>query len=434
MSSDFFQKRREKLANSMENNSICVIESATEKLRSNDVPYPYRQDSNFFYLTNFDSPNAVLVIYRSQKGKYDEFFFTKRPNSHDETWTGKVPSKEQVKSRFNFKHCVYLDEIPVYLEKYLIKCESIYHSLEDSSNLKILVKTISSQIKKKYRKGITPPSSTICLHSKINKLRLIKDSLEIRQIKTSANISSMAHNALMRKCQASLTEKQLQYFLIDFFNQHNAVEAYPSIVASGENSCILHYTKNSSALKSGQLLLTDAACEKDNYTSDITRTIPINGKFTEPQKKIYNIVLKAQMKAIEKCKANNTLVDVHNEAVKWISKGLLSLGLLKGPLTKIIKNGLYQQFYMHGTGHWLGLDVHDPLDYQEDDSPIKLRPGMVFTVEPGIYIRPSKQIPKSFHNIGIRIEDDVLITKKGCAVLTHKTPKSVAEIENMMKS
>ena len=216
------------------------------------------------------------------------------------------------------------------------------------------------------------------------------------------------------------------------FNINDASEAYTSIVASGKNACVLHYIDNSSVLMNGDLLLTDAACEYKNYASDITRTIPVNGKFTENQKLLYNLVLKAQQKAITACVTGNTLQYIHMVAVKVICKGLIDLGLINESYKKAMDEKLYKKFYMHNTGHWLGLDVHDPSEYKENKELIKLEPGMIFTVEPGLYIRPHKSINKRFHNIGIRIEDDILITKNGPEVLTLKAPKSVDEIEYLM--
>ena len=238
----------------------------------------------------------------------------------------------------------------------------------------------------------------------------------------------------MKKCKPGISEKQLESQLIFDFGSSNASEAYTSIVAGGKNACILHYIDNSSTLKSGDLLLTDAACEFKNYASDITRTIPINGKYSTAQKDLYELVLLAQKNAISKCIAGNTLADIHQAAVKTLSKGLIKLGLIKGDYKTVIKKEVYKKFYMHNTGHWLGLDVHDPSDYMINEKPIPLQPGMIFTVEPGLYIRPDKSVDKKYHNIGIRIEDDVLITKSSPEVLTSKAPKNIRDIEDIMNS
>ena len=236
----------------------------------------------------------------------------------------------------------------------------------------------------------------------------------------------------MKNCTPGLNERTLETELKYFFNINEATEAYNSIVASGSNACILHYVKNESILQDGKLLLTDAGCEYEYYASDITRTIPINGKFSPYQKQVYSIVLTAQQAAIKKCVAGNTLQDIHRTAVKEITKGLISIGLLKGSLVRNINNGEYKKFYMHNTGHWMGLDVHDPSDYIEDAKPIKLKPGMIFTVEPGLYIKPSKSVDKKYHNIGIRIEDDILVTTSAPEVLTKDAPKTIKDIEETM--
>jgi len=430
--SETFRKHRRNLAQLLEPKSLAIISSAEEKYRSNDVPYPFRQDSNFYYLTGYDNPNAIIVIVKLTKNTYKEFFFSKEPNELDEIWTGKIPKKSEIKKLFDFENTDYVSHLPTFLEGYLSKVEFVYHSQNKSNVVQEILDEKILKIKKRYRKGLVPPTKFHCIDSLIQKLRLIKDQFEINNIRKSASISVDAHNMLMRKCKPGIYESDIQHFLASRFYESNASEAYPSIVASGENACVLHYTDNNKKLKDKELLLTDAACELNNYTSDITRTIPINGKFSDTQKLIYNIVLNAQIKSLNKCQPNNTLEDIHNEAVKWISKGLINIGLLKGKLTDVIKSKSYLKFYMHGTGHWLGLDVHDPCRYKINDKPILLKPGMIFTVEPGIYIRPSAGVPKKYHNIGIRIEDDVLITKSGCEILTKGTPKTIKEIEEIM--
>ena len=431
--SDIYKQRRATIYKSFEDQSIAILVSADEQFRTNDIPYPYRQDSNFYYLTGFNEPNAIFLIHKIDKHNIIEHFFIKKPNDYDEIWTGKLPTKQRVKNLYNFTKVDYREKFLEFLTKYVAQSKVVYHALNKQSEVyQDLEKSIDS-IKKKYRSGLVPPTKLISLDSIIQDHRLVKDKYEIAAIKKSAAASSDAHIGLMHYCSSASSERDIQFFLSHQFNLLGGVEAYPSIVASGKNACILHYTKNNSTLKDGDLLLVDAACEIDNYTSDITRTIPINGKFSEAQKDIYEIVLEAQLKAIDKCMPGKTLVDVHNEAVKWITKGLIKLNLIQTTLKYAIQNDLYKEFFMHGTGHWLGIDVHDPCKYNNGDKPIKLSTGMIFTVEPGIYIRPTKKIPVKYHNIGIRIEDDVLITKTGCQVLTHQTPKTISEIETLME-
>tara|TARA_B100001996_G_scaffold151676_1_gene115394 strand:+ start:1645 stop:2943 length:1299 start_codon:yes stop_codon:yes gene_type:complete len=428
-----FAKRRNKLGKSMDNNSLSVIESASEKIRNNDVFFPFRQDSNFFYLTGYNEPHAILLVYKHKRKIYSHFF-SKKPNKLDEVWTGKIASSTQIKKIHGFDKCSYLNDLNKHMSSYLSNVNTVYHSLEDTSPTKKQLDDIVIRLDKKYRHGVKSPSKTFSLKKILQSFRLIKDKVEINNIKHASEISAKAHIHLMKKCKPGISEKDLEAELSFIFKQNQCTDAYPAIVASGKNACTLHYTKNSSKLKNGDLLLTDAACEYLNYASDITRTIPVNGRFTQEQKLIYELVLDAQIKAIKKCKIGNTLLDIDNEVIKIICKGLIKIGLLKGSLKQIIKDEKYKKFYMHSTSHWLGLDVHDSCDYQINDKPIKLKEGMIFTVEPGVYIGSDKSIPTKYHNIGIRIEDDILITKKGPEILTDLVPKNITNIEEIMQN
>jgi len=330
--------------------------------------------------------------------------------------------------------CYYLDEKESILFKHIKKSNVIYHSLDNNSVTKHLMEQEIKNLEKKYRQGSQAPSKIISLNKIIHPMRLIKSNEEIKNIKKACSISVRAHKNLMQKCRPGIKEYELEAELIYEFKKNNCHEAYTSIVAAGKNACILHYINNDSTLQNGDLLLTDAAAEYSNYASDITRTIPINGKFTKAQSQIYELVLKAQLNAIGKCQVNNLWSDIHKEAVKTLSTGLIKLGFIKDTLNEVLKSESYKNFYMHNTGHWLGLDVHDPLDYVDNKSSIRLKAGMVFTVEPGLYIKADRSIPKQFHNIGIRIEDDILVTKKGPVVLTSEAPKTISDIERQMKA
>ena len=428
-----YKKRRKKLFGLMKDNSIVLIESAPEKIRNNDSTYRYRQCSNFYYLTGYDKPSALLIVLKKNK-KLITHFFTKKPNKHDEVWTGQLPTSTKTKNLYGFDKCNYLNDIEKYLMLYLESTKTIYHAWGDNSVNKSIFNTCLHKLGEKYRSGTELPSEFFSLKKIVHKLRLIKDKSEIDLIRAASKISSLAHIEMIKKCKPGLTERELEAVLLYNFNINNASEAYTSIVASGKNACVLHYIDNSSVLMNGDLLLTDAACEYRNYASDITRTIPVNGKFTEDQKLLYNLVLKAQQRAITACVVGNTLQYIHMVAVKVICKGLIDLGLISKSYKQAMDEQLYKNFYMHNTGHWLGLDVHDPSEYKENKELIKLEPGMIFTVEPGLYIRAHKSINKRFHNIGIRIEDDILITKNGPEVLTLKAPKSIDEIEHLMSS
>ena len=355
-------KRRKKLARLMQNNSIVILEAATEKTRNNDSLFRYRQCSNFYYLTGYNLPNAVLFIIK-KNNKLISHFFTKQPNKHDEVWSGKLDNSSKICKTLSMDKCNYIDNINTYLDFYLKNCLIVCHSLDKFSNLKQLIEDKTESLQKKYRQGSEYPSKIISLNKMLHKIRLIKSSEEISQIKKACDISVRAHKDLMKACRPGLSERQLEAGLIHEFRKSNATEAYTSIVASGKNACTLHYIENNSTMKDGDLLLTDAAAEYMNYASDLTRTIPVNGKFTDTQKSIYNIVLDAQKNAIKKCKIGNNLANIHAEAIKILTKGLIKLGLLKGKLENILKKEGYKKFYMHTTGHWMGLDVHDPSEY-----------------------------------------------------------------------
>ena len=426
-----YKKRRKRLFKLMKDNSIALIESAPEKIRNNDSTYRYRQCSNFYYLTGYDKPSALLLVLKKNK-KLITHFFTKKPNKHDEVWTGQLPTSTTTKNLYGFDKCSYLNDIEKYLMLYLANTKTIYHAWDDDTVNKSIFNSCLHKLGEKYRSGTEIPSEFFSLKKIVHKLRLIKDKSEIDLIRAAGKISSLAHIEMIKKCKPGLTERELEAVLLYNFNINDASEAYTSIVASGKNACVLHYIDNSSMLMNGDLLLTDAACEYKNYASDITRTIPVNGKFTEDQKLLYNLVLKAQQKAITACVIGNTLQYIHMVAVKVICKGLIDLGLINENYKQAMNEKLYKKFYMHNTGHWLGLDVHDPSEYKENKELVKLEPGMIFTVEPGLYIRSDKLTDKRFHNIGIRIEDDILITKNGPEILTLKAPKSIDEIEYLM--
>ena len=428
-----YKKRRELFAQHMQVDSIALIESSPTKIRNNDSTYRYRQCSNFYYLTGYNNPDSVLFIYKNKRSSTSHFF-SKKPNKHDSVWSGDLLSSNMISKIYGFDKCGYLEDLAKELNIYLKGSKSVYHSLTKDSPTANILDSCMLKIEQDYRKGVELPSNQFSAKKIIHQLRLIKSEDEISLIKKACSISAQAHKNLMRTCKPNISEKKLESGLIFDFCSNNATEAYTSIVAGGKNACILHYINNCSLLKKGDLLLTDAACEFENYASDITRTIPVNGKFTSSQKLIYSLVLKAQKSAIGKCIVGNTLQDVHNTAVRTLSKGLVDLGLLDKDYKSVIKKELYKKFYMHNTGHWMGLDVHDPSDYIVGKKPISLQTGMIFTVEPGLYIKADKNVDKQFHNIGVRIEDDILITKNGPEVLTAEAPKSIREIEYIMNT
>jgi len=423
-----FKNRRNKLFSKIRNNSSCIIFSEVEKYRNNDVTYKFRQSSNFFYLTGINDPSLVLIMSKCNN-KASSTLICHRPNDKDRIWTGQIPSNTSYKSKFDFDNATYFDQIE---NINFCNTENLYYEFHAHESMQDLLSNIEKVTSSRYSTNTNYLSSRFNLSNLLYEMRLTKTNHEIDQIKHAASVSAQAHINLMQTCKPNLKEYQIESNFIRICMNNRCEQAYPAIVASGKNGTILHYTKNNSNLKANDLLLVDAAAEYNNYASDITRTIPISGTFNQNQKLIYNIVLKAQNMAIKSCNVNQTLIKIHSIAVRYIVKGLLDAKILKGTLEDNIKNEKYKKFYMHNTGHWLGLDVHDPCPYIINGKPVKLKPGMIFTVEPGIYISNDSGVDKKYHNIAIRIEDDILITKNGPYVLSQAVPKTVSDIETLM--
>jgi len=425
-----YKNRRDKLLKNLNDNSVAVIFSADEKLRNNDVAYKYRQSSNFFYLSGIDDPSLILIFLKKNK-TVSSILICNKPNNKDKIWTGQLPSKNSYKKQYSIDRVLYADQLN---ELDLKDIDNLYYEFSDRNHIETFLSALNKMESTRYTKKNDFLSSRINLSNLIYDMRRVKSKYEITQIAAAANVSSLAHHNLMRTCKPGMNECEIEADFTSICMSNHCKQAYPAIVATGKNGCILHYTKNNSILKKDDLLLVDAAAEYNNYASDITRTIPVSGKFNIHQKEIYDIVLKAQKMAIKSCKPGKTLVDIHDIAVKNITKGLIDVKILKGSLESNIKNQKYKKYYMHNTGHWLGLDVHDPCAYVLNDKPVILKPGMIFTVEPGIYINTDSNIDKNYHNIAVRIEDDVLITSSGHKVITENVPKEVNEIEKLMSS
>ena len=423
-----FKNRRKKLFNKIRDNSSCIIFSEVEKYRNNDVTYKFRQSSNFFYLTGINDPSLVLIMTK-YNNKASSTLICHRPNDKDRIWTGQIPSNSTYKSKFGFDNVTYFDQLE---NINFSNTENLYYEFHAHESIQDFLSNIEKVTSSRYSTNSNYLSSRFNLSNLVYEMRLTKTNHEIDQIKHAASVSAQAHINLMQTCKPNLKEYQIESNFIRICMNNRCEQAYPAIVASGKNGTILHYTKNNSNLKANDLLLVDAAAEYNNYASDITRTIPISGTFNQEQKLIYNIVLKAQKMAIKSCLVNQTLIKIHSIAVRYIVKGLLDAKILRGTLESNIKNEKYKKFYMHNTGHWLGLDVHDPCPYIINDKPVKLKPGMIFTVEPGIYISNDSGVDKKYHNIAIRIEDDILITKNGPCVLSQAVPKTVSDIETLM--
>lgn len=426
-------RRRKNLMHQIGDDGIAIIATSPVRQRNRDVDHTFRPDSDFIYLTGFEEPEAVAVLIpgRSQ-GEF--IIFCRERNPDMETWDGYRAGLEGAQEIYGADDSFPITDIDDILPGLMEGREKVYYAMGCNTNFDQQVLGWLKQLKKQQRAGIHAPGEIIALDHLLHEMRLYKSAAEIKSMRTAAQISAEAHKRAMRFTQPGVKEYQVEAEIMHTFMQNGARSAaYPSIVGGGSNSCILHYIENSETLKKGELLLIDAGAEYDYYAADITRTFPISGRFSRAQRKLYQIVLNAQYAAIEQVKPGNHWNQPHEAAVKVITEGLVELGLLKGRISTLIKNSAYRKFYMHRTGHWLGMDVHDVGEYKEGDVWRELEPGMVLTIEPGLYIPANtKKIDKKWWNIGIRIEDDVLVTKDGCEVLSAGIVKEIDEIEALM--
>jgi Xaa-Pro aminopeptidase len=416
----------------MGNDSIAIIPSASTQLRNRDVEFPFRQDSDLLYLTGFNEPESVAVLIPGRKqGEY--ILFCRERDEEKEIWHGRRSGPLGAVERFSAHDAFPVADIDEILPGLLEQRKRVYYTLGRNIDFDQRLMGWVNQIRGQIRAGSHPPHEFVSLDYLLHDLRLYKSRSEIASMKKAAAISVTAHRRVMAVCRPGLYEYQIEAELLYEFYRAGTVPAYPSIVGGGANACILHYTENSATLNDGDLVLIDAGAEYEGYASDITRTIPVNGRFSAPQKELYELVLRAQKAAIKKVKPGNHWNDPHDAAVKVLTRGMVELGLLKGRPSKLIRDGEYRRFYMHRTGHWLGLDVHDVGDYRIDEDWRLLEPGMTLTVEPGIYIpRHSKGVSQQWWNMGIRIEDDVLVTPRGREVITAALPKDPDDIESIM--
>ncbi len=427
-----YTRRRKHLMQSMGKDSIAILPSATEKIRNKDVEYPYRQESDFLYLSGFSEPESVLVFIPGRK--HGEFIlFCRERDREKENWHGYRAGQEGAVETYGADDSFPIDDIDDILPNLLEDKNAVYYSFGRDIGFDHRVIEWVNHIRKGARGGSHSPNEFIDLEHLLHEMRLFKSRSEIRLMKHAAKISVSAHKRALLACKPGLHEYSIEAEYLHEFSRSNAEPAYSSIVGSGTNACILHYTENKAKLIDGDLLLIDAGAEYQGYASDISRTFPVNGKFSKSQLALYQIVLDAQYAAIRAVKPGNNWNDPHKAAVRVITRGLIKLGILKGTLASLIKKEAYKQFYMHRTGHWIGMDVHDVGDYKVDDQWRLLEPGMVLTIEPGLYIAPdAKGVAKRWKGIGIRIEDDVLVTKAGHDVLTEKLVKEPADIEALM--
>jgi len=427
-----FEQRRKKFLEQMKENSVAVFKNSSETIRNNDVTYKHRTESDFYYLTGFSEPDSVLVLTPSHpEHKYILFVRPRDPNK--ETWYGKRAGVEGAMKDFGADIAYSIEQLDEKLAEYL-KVDSLYYTLGKYHDFDQKIISMVSNLRSKIRAGASYPSEIIETNSIVHEMRLIKDSSEIEAMKKSLSITKEAYFETMKALKPEMFEYEIEAIFQNTFRKHNASSSYESIVGGGANATILHYIENNKQLQDGELLLIDAAAEYNFYASDITRTFPVSGKFTEAQKEIYNVVLKAQLAAIEMAQVGNRFMDVNNKAIEVLTQGLVDLGILKGDVTELIKTEAYKKFYMHKIGHWLGMDVHDVGRYAEKNGESKvLKSGIMMTIEPGLYIpEDSEGVDSKYLGIGIRIEDDILITKNGNENLSKDIPKTVEEIEALM--
>lgn len=428
-----YTRRRKALMNQMEPGSIAILPAAPIHVRSRDTEYNYRQDSDFQYLTGFPEPEAVMALIPGREhGEY--VLFCREKDEERELWDGYRAGQTGAVADYGADDAFPIADIDDILPGLIEGRERVYYALGANHEFDMQLTGWIQTIRSKTRLGAEPPKEFVALDHLLHDMRLYKSAAEVRVMQAAADISAEAHVRAMQACRPGMYEYQLEAELQYTFMRHGSrAPAYASIVAAGRNACILHYTENTSQIRDGDLILIDAGCELDCYASDITRTFPASGRFSPEQRAIYDIVLEAQAAAFAVIGPGRDWNEAHDATVRVITEGLLELGLLRGDLDELIAAGVYRPFYMHRAGHWLGMDVHDVGEYRVGGEWRVLEPGMVMTVEPGIYIAVDNQdVPAKWRGIGIRIEDDVLVTREGHEILTGKVPREADEIEALM--
>lgn len=417
----------------MGNESVAIIPTAPVYIRNRDVEFPFRPDSDFYYLTGYPEPEAVAVLIPDREhGEY--VLFCRENDPVMETWNGRRSGLDGATSQFGADDAFPIEDLDEILPGLLENRERIFYTMGNNVTFDQRVLGWVNQVRKRARAGVSAPDEFISLNHFVHEMRLYKSRAEIAAMRKAAKISAQAHKRAMQICRPGMMEYQIEAELKYIFMHHGAKEpAYPPIVGGGANSCILHYTENNQVLHDGDILLIDAGSEYDGYASDISRTFPVNGTFSAVQGAVYEVVLQAQRAAIDKVKPGNHWNEPHEAAIEVITEGMVELGILKGKVKQLIKDQAYTKYYMHRTGHWLGMDVHDVGDYKVEGEWRTFEPGMVLTVEPGIYLPAgSKNLARKWWNIGIRIEDDVLVTSSGHDVISKDAPKSIDAIEALM--
>ena len=429
--SPIYHRRRQDLMHFMRD-GIAIIPTAPQQPRNGDVLFPFRPDSDFYYLTHFPEPEAVAVLIPGRpEGEF--LLFCREKDAHSEAWDGRREGTAGAREAYGADQSFAIEELDERMPVLLQNRGKVFATMGRHADFDSDLIRWTSEIRSKQRNGVHAPGEFIHLGHLLHEMRVIKKKDEQKLMRTAGRLAASAHRRAMRATAPGKYEYQIQAELeCEFRLGGSEWPAYPSIVAGGENACILHYTDNNCVLKDGDLLLIDAGAELDCYASDVTRTFPVNGRFSAAQKAAYEVVLAAQKAAIEAVKPEQPLIRYHEAATEVLTDGLIDLGLLRGERNELLETNACQRFYMHRTGHWLGMDVHDVGDYKIDDQWRLLEPGMTLTVEPGLYITPANDIDPKWHHIGIRIEDDILVTRDGNENLTADAPREVVDIEALM--
>jgi len=428
-----FARRRRQFMRMIGKDAIAILPAAPVRHRNGDIEYAYRQDSHFHYLSGFPEPDAVAVLVPG-RSQAEYLLFVREHDAVRESWDGARAGTEGAVERFGADDAFPIEDIDEILPGLLEQRPQVYYSMGSHQDFDSHVLSWVNGLRAQSRQGTGAPHEFVALRHVLDDMRLYKSRAELASLRRAAHIAVGAHRRAMRFARPGRMEYEVMAELLHEFRSHNADISYYPIVGGGANACVMHYRANDQALREGDLLLLDAGCEHDYYASDITRTFPVSGRFTPSQRAVYEVVLEAQLAAIEKVRPGNHWNDPHEAAVRVITQGLVRLGLLKGKLAALLKDQAYLQFFGHRTGHWLGLDVHDVGDYKVGGEWRVLEPGMTLTVEPGIYIRPSPRVPKEFWNMGVRIEDEVLVTADVPEVLTAALEKTPEAIESLLRA
>ncbi len=425
-----FLARRKRLLKAI-GDGVAIVPTAPEVIRNRDAHHPYRFDSYFWYLTGFPEPEAVVVLVGGKRPK--SILFCREKHEEREIWDGYRYGPKAAKAAFGFDAAYSIEQLDKKLPELLVDRDTLWHAIGHDVAWDARIAKALNAVRAQTRAGKRAPRAIHDLRAELDAMRLVKDAAELTIMQRAADIASAGHARAMRACRPGMAEYELEAELTYEFRKRGAdAHAYTPIVAGGANACVLHYVENNKLLNDNTLVLIDAGCEVEGYAADITRSFPVNGRFNAAQKDVYEIVLAAQQAAFAATIPGRHFMEAHDAAVRVLTQGLVDLKLLAGDLDNLIEKGDYKRFYMHRTGHWLGLDVHDAGEYKVGEQWTTLQPGMTITVEPGLYIRPADDIPPALAGIGIRIEDDVRVTATGCDIYTS-APKTIAEIEEVMR-